>query len=30
MDDWAPWQTLKVESHEGSHTLYLWIVPEKK
>jgi SAM-dependent methyltransferase len=29
MDDWAPLQTIKVESHEGSHTLYLWIVPEK-
>ena len=27
MDDWTPTQTLQVESHEGSHTLYLWVVP---
>ena len=29
MDDWAPTRTLQVESHEGSHTLYLWVVPGK-
>jgi len=27
MGDWAPARTLQVSSNEGSHTLYLWIVP---
>lgn len=27
MGDWVPAQTLQVSSNEGSHTLYLWIVP---
>jgi SAM-dependent methyltransferase len=29
MGDWAPAQTLRVGSHEGSHTLYLWVVPPR-
>jgi SAM-dependent methyltransferase len=29
MGDWAPARTLQVSSHEGSHTLYLWVVPAK-
>ncbi|HSE05889.1 MAG TPA: methyltransferase domain-containing protein [Methylomirabilota bacterium] len=27
MGDWAPARTLRVGSHEGSHTIYLWVVP---
>lgn len=27
MGDWAPARTLQVSSNEGSHTLYLWVVP---
>jgi len=27
MGDWVPARTLQVSSNEGSHTLYLWIVP---
>jgi SAM-dependent methyltransferase len=27
MGDWAPARTLQVASNEGSHTLYLWVVP---
>lgn len=29
MGDWAPSRTLQVSSNEGSHTLYLWIVPAR-
>ncbi len=29
MGDWAPARTLQVRSHEGSHTLYLWVVPAR-
>jgi SAM-dependent methyltransferase len=29
MGDWAPARTLQVSSNEGSHTLYLWVVPAK-
>ena len=29
MGDWAPDRTMRVSSHEGSHTLYLWVVPAK-
>jgi SAM-dependent methyltransferase len=29
MGDWVPARTLQVSSNEGSHTLYLWIVPPK-
>ena len=29
MGDWAPARTLQVSSHEGSHTLYLWVAPGK-
>ena len=29
MGDWAPTQTLQVTSNEGTHTLYLWVVPGK-
>jgi SAM-dependent methyltransferase len=29
MGDWAPARTLQVGSHEGSHTLYLWVVPAR-
>ena len=29
MGDWAPARTLQVSSNEGSHTLYLWVVPGK-
>jgi SAM-dependent methyltransferase len=27
MGDWAPTQTLQVRSNQGTHTLYLWVVP---
>jgi SAM-dependent methyltransferase len=27
MGDWAPTRTLQVTSNEGTHTLYLWVVP---
>ncbi len=27
MGDWAPTRTMQVSSNEGSHTLYLWVVP---
>jgi len=29
MGDWVPSRTLQVTSNEGSHTLYLWVVPAK-
>jgi SAM-dependent methyltransferase len=29
MGDWAPSRTLQVSSNEGSHTLYLWVVPAR-
>lgn len=29
MGDWAPARTLQVTSNEGTHTLYLWVVPGK-
>ncbi len=29
MGDWVPSRTLHVSSNEGSHTLYLWVVPAK-
>jgi SAM-dependent methyltransferase len=29
MGDWAPTRTLQVSSNEGSHTLYLWVVPAR-
>ena len=29
MGDWAPARTLQVSSNEGSHTLYLWVVPAR-
>ncbi len=29
MGDWVPARTLQVSSNEGSHTLYLWIVPPR-
>ena len=27
MGDWEPARTVHVSSHEGNHTLYLWVVP---
>jgi SAM-dependent methyltransferase len=30
MGDWAPTQTLQVMSNQGTHTLYLWVVPGKR
>ena len=30
MGDWVPTRTLQVSSNEGSHTLYLWIVPARR
>ena len=29
MGDWQPLRTLQVSSDEGSHTLYLWVVPPR-
>jgi SAM-dependent methyltransferase len=29
MGDWAPSRTLQVTSNQGTHTLYLWLVPAK-
>jgi SAM-dependent methyltransferase len=29
MGDWAADRTLRVSSHEGSHVLYLWVVPAR-
>lgn len=29
MGDWAPTRTVQISSNEGSHTLYLWIVPAR-
>lgn len=29
MGDWAPTQTMQVSSNEGTHTLYLWVVPAR-
>ena len=29
MGDWAPTQTLQVTSNQGTHTLYLWVVPAR-
>jgi SAM-dependent methyltransferase len=29
MGDWVPSRTLQVSSNEGSHTLYLWVVPSR-
>jgi len=30
MGDWAPTQTLQVTSNQGTHTLYLWVVPGRQ
>jgi SAM-dependent methyltransferase len=30
MGDWTPTRTLPVTSNEGTHTLYLWVVPGKR
>ncbi|HEY7654215.1 MAG TPA: methyltransferase domain-containing protein [Methylomirabilota bacterium] len=30
MGDWAPTRILQVSSNEGSHTLYLWVVPARR
>lgn len=30
MGDWAPTQTLQVTSNQGTHTLYLWVVPGRR
>jgi hypothetical protein len=27
MGDWAPARTMQVTSNQGTHTLYLWVVP---
>jgi cyclopropane fatty-acyl-phospholipid synthase-like methyltransferase len=27
MEDWPPSRTIQVGSHEGTHTLHLWVVP---
>ncbi len=29
MGDWAPARTIQVTSNQGTHTLYLWVVPAK-
>jgi SAM-dependent methyltransferase len=29
MGDWAPARVLRVESEEGTHRLYLWVVPPR-
>lgn len=29
MADWVPTQTLQVSSNQGSHVLYLWVVPAR-
>jgi SAM-dependent methyltransferase len=29
MGDWMPMRTVQVSSNEGSHTLYLWVVPAR-
>ncbi|MGH7317721.1 MAG: SAM-dependent methyltransferase [Candidatus Rokuibacteriota bacterium] len=29
MGDWTPGRTVQVSSHEGTHTLYLWVVPAR-
>jgi SAM-dependent methyltransferase len=29
MGDWAPARTMQVTSNQGTHTLYLWVVPGK-
>lgn len=29
MGDWVPTRTLQVSSNEGTHTLYLWVVPAR-
>jgi SAM-dependent methyltransferase len=29
MGDWVPSRTLQVSSNQGSHTLYLWVVPAR-
>ena len=30
MGDWTPTRTIQVTSNEGTHTLYLWVVPGKR
>jgi len=30
MGDWTPTRTLQVTSNEGTHTIYLWVVPGKQ
>ena len=29
MADWMPTQTIEVSSNQGTHTLYLWVVPAR-
>ena len=29
MADWVPTQTVQVSSNQGTHTLYLWVVPAR-
>jgi cyclopropane fatty-acyl-phospholipid synthase-like methyltransferase len=29
MADWVPTQTMEVSSNQGTHTLYLWVVPAR-
>jgi SAM-dependent methyltransferase len=29
MEDWVPAQTMEVSSNQGTHTLYLWVVPAR-
>ena len=29
MGDWVPTQTMQVSSNQGTHTLYLWVVPAR-
>jgi SAM-dependent methyltransferase len=29
MGDWVPTQTMEVSSNQGTHTLYLWVVPAR-
>lgn len=30
MGDWAPTRTMQVSSNEGTHTLYLWVIPARE
>jgi hypothetical protein len=29
MGDWVPTQTMEVSSSQGTHTLYLWVMPAR-